>query len=103
MPDGVPIVDVAGFLLLFDSITGPRRWDRVVLSWLHDPGPGATARPATAQRELGGDPLDTRTVVLPAWLQHVVTNIDKSTRYGANPVWLHRAVVGVLSGLRTTP
>jgi hypothetical protein len=57
---------------------------------------GAVAR---AQRRAGGPALPIRTMLLLSWLRHVGGNLADSTRYAANPVWMHRNVRRVLAGL----
>jgi hypothetical protein len=39
---------------------------------------------------LGGDPVDTRVLLLLGWLQHVSTTCRTSGRCAANPVWNRR-------------
>ena len=51
------------------------------------------------QRAGAGDEVDARTMLLLTWLRHVGGNLAHSTRYAANPVWMHRNVRTVLAGL----
>lgn len=42
------------------------------------------------------EPLPSRTVLLLVWLRHVATNLEKSGRYAASPIWLRTNVYLVL-------
>ena len=42
-------------------------------------------------------------MLLLTWLRHVGGNLADSTRYAANPVWMHRNVRAVLQGLGVGP
>lgn len=44
-----------------------------------------------------GDRVDTDVMALMAWLRHVDGNLEKSPRYAAHPVWVHRNVERVLT------
>jgi hypothetical protein len=52
---------------------------------------------------MGGEHLAVRTVLLLGWLRHVAGNLVDSTRYAANPVWMHRNVRTVLQRLHRVP
>ncbi|GEL18894.1 aminoglycoside phosphotransferase family protein [Pseudonocardia asaccharolytica] len=94
-PDGLAVLDVVSFLLTFDTEVAGEELGTVVVRWLADPG-RAGAVLTEAQRGLGADPLGPGTLALLAWLRHVATNIAKSPRYAANPVWIRRNVRAVL-------
>ena len=85
-------------LLLFEPILAGRELGPVVLERLADPGPVAEVVTAM-QRRVGGPALPPRTMLLLTWLRHVGANLTDSTRYAANPVWMHRNVRAVLQGL----
>ena len=70
----------------------------MLLEWLADPTPVADVV-SEMQRAGAGDEVDARTVLLLTWLRHVGGNLAHSTRYAANPVWMHRNVRTVLAGL----
>jgi hypothetical protein len=85
-------------LLLFEPVLAGRELGPVVLERLADPGPVAEVV-APMQQRVGGPELPTRTMLLLTWLRHVGGNLADSTRYAANPVWMHRNVRAVLQGL----
>jgi len=89
-------------LLLFESVLAGREFGRVVLGRLSDPGPVAEVV-APLQRRVGGPVLPPRVMLLLTWLRHVGGNLADSTRYAANPVWMHRNVRAVLQGLGVGP
>ena len=95
-PDGLVGAD-AITLLIFELILAGQEMGPVLLRWLADPAP--VAEPvASLQRRVGGPELPIRTVLLLSWLRHVGGNLADSTRYAANPVWMHRNVRAVLAG-----
>jgi hypothetical protein len=96
-PDGLVGAD-ALTLLQSGPILGGEELGRLVLRLLADPGPVGAAV-AAAQRARGVEPLPARTMLLLGWLRHVGANLTDSTRYAANPVWMHRNVRLVLHGL----
>jgi hypothetical protein len=97
-PDGLVGAD-AVTLLVFEPVLAGRELGPVLLDRLADPGPVAEVV-ARMQRGVGGPELPTRTMLLLSWLRHVGGNLADSTRYAANPVWMHRNVRAVLQGLR---
>jgi hypothetical protein len=96
-PDGLVGAD-AVTLLLFERILAGTELGPVLLEWLADPSPVADAVDAM-QCAGGGEKVDVRTLLLLSWLRHVGGNLAHSTRYAANPVWMHRNVRTVLAGL----
>jgi aminoglycoside phosphotransferase (APT) family kinase protein len=96
-PDGLVGAD-AVTLLAFERILGGTELGPVMLEWLADPSPVADVV-ATMQRAGAGEELDVRTMLLLTWLRHVGGNLAHSTRYAANPIWMHRNVRMVLAGL----
>ena len=100
-PDGLVGAD-AVTLLLFERILAGTELGPVLLQWLADPSPVAGAVGAM-QRAGAGDEaveeVDIGTMLLLTWLRHVGANLAHSTRYAANPVWMHRNVRTVLAGL----
>jgi hypothetical protein len=88
-PDGLVGGD-AVTLLLFERILAGTELGPVLLEWLADPAPVV---------DVVGDEIDPRTMLLLTWLRHVGGNLAHSTRYAANPVWMHRNVRTVLGGL----
>jgi aminoglycoside phosphotransferase len=88
-PDGLVGAD-AVTLLLFERILAGTELGPVLLEWLADPSPVAW---------VVGEEVDSRTMLLLTWLRHVGGNLAHSTRYAANPVWMHRNVRTVLAGL----
>jgi len=96
-PDGLVGAD-AVTLLLFERILAGTELGPVLLEWLADPSP--VAGPVVQMQRAGaGDEVDIRTMLLLTWLRHVGGNLAHSTRYAANPVWMHRNVRTVLAGL----
>jgi hypothetical protein len=85
-------------LLLFEAILAGRELGPVVLEQLADAGRVAEAV-TRVQRLVGGPELPARAMLLLTWLRHVGGNLADSTRYAANPVWMHRNVRTVLQGL----
>jgi hypothetical protein len=85
-------------LLLFEPILAGRELGPLVLEGLADPGPVAEVVTGM-QRRAGGPELPSRVMLLLTWLRHVGGNLADSTRYAANPVWMHRNVRAVLQGL----
>jgi hypothetical protein len=49
-----------------------------------------------AQESLPGDPLDSRTLLLLAWLRHVTDNLRKSTHYATQWLWTAKNIERVL-------
>jgi aminoglycoside phosphotransferase len=96
-PDGLVGAD-AVTLLLFEAIFAGDELGHVVLRRLADPGPLAEVVVAM-QRQVGGPQVEIRTMLLLSWLRHVGGNLAGSTRYAANPVWMHRNVRAVLQGV----
>jgi hypothetical protein len=89
-------------LLLFERVLAGRELGPAVLERLSDPGPVAEVVAAVQQR-VGGPVLPPRVMLLLTWLRHVGGNLADSTRYAANPVWMHRNVRAVLQGLGVGP
>jgi aminoglycoside phosphotransferase len=96
-PDGLVGAD-ALTLLLFERILAGTELGPVLLEWLADPSPVAKVV-GDMQRAGAGEEIDIRTMLLLTWLRHVGGNLAHSTRYAANPVWMHRNVRTVLAGL----
>ena len=100
-PDGLVGAD-AVTLLLFEPILdggGPgAELGPVLLRTLADPAAVVDAV-ARMRRPLGGEELPVRVLLLLSWLRHVGANLADSTRYAANPVWMHRNVRTPLAGL----
>ena len=96
-PDGLVGAD-AITLLVSERMLDGVELGHVLLRWLDDPGRVADVV-AGMQRDRGGDQLGIRTMLLLSWLRHVAANLADSTRYAANPVWMHRNVRAVLQGL----
>lgn len=100
-PDGLVGADAVTLLLSEDMAAGRGRGGElgpVLLRRLADPAP-LDEVVARAQRRVGGEELPVRTMLLLSWLRHVGGNLADSTRYAANPVWMHRNVRTVLAGL----
>ena len=85
-------------LLMFERIFAGTELGPVLLEWLADPSPVAGVLRAM-QRDGAGAEVDVRTTLLLSWLRHVGGNLAHSTRYAANPIWMHRNVRTVLAGL----
>jgi O-antigen/teichoic acid export membrane protein/aminoglycoside phosphotransferase (APT) family kinase protein len=94
--DGPTAVDVASLLLTVEAERGGRELGAIVLAWLADDTAPAAHLVAATQRALGGDDVDGRALLLLGWLHMVAANLAKSTRYGANPLWLNRNVRAVV-------
>ncbi|MFC5993654.1 aminoglycoside phosphotransferase family protein [Pseudonocardia hispaniensis] len=94
-PDGLAVLDPVSFLLALDTAVHKVELGTVVVRWLEAAGE-VWGPLAEAQSGLGADPLGRGTLALLAWLRHIATNLSKSPRYGANPVWMHRNVRAVL-------
>jgi aminoglycoside phosphotransferase len=95
--DGPVAADTAT-LLMWEEVLQGAELGPVLLRRLADPGRVGAAVGAV-QRRMGGEPLAVRTVLLLGWLKHVAGNLVDSTRYAANPVWMHRNVRTVLQRL----
>jgi aminoglycoside phosphotransferase len=98
-PDGLVGAD-AVTLMMSEPILAGTELGHVLLRWLDEPGRVADVV-ARMQHERGGELLEIRIVLLLGWLRHVASNLSDSTRYAANPVWMHRNVRGVLQALST--
>jgi aminoglycoside phosphotransferase len=96
-PDGLVGAD-AVTLLISERMLDGAELGQVLLRWLDEPGPVAEIV-TKMQRDRGGEQLDIRTMLLLSWLRHVAANLADSTRYAANPVWMHRNVRAVLQGI----
>ena len=96
-PDGLVGAD-AITLLVSERMLDGVELGHVLLRWLDDPGRVADVVTGM-QRDRGGDQLGIRTMLLLSWLRHVAANLADSTRYAANPVWMHRNVRAVLQGI----
>jgi aminoglycoside phosphotransferase (APT) family kinase protein len=96
-PDGLVGAD-AVTLLLWEPILAGGELGPVLLDRLARPGPLAEVV-ARMQRRVGGPELPLRAMLLLGWLRHVGGNLADSTRYAANPVWMHRNVRTVLAAL----
>jgi len=100
-PDGLVGAD-AVTLLMFERILAGTELGPVLLEWLADPAPVADVVSAMQRAGAGdevGEEVDARSMLLLTWLRHVGGNLAHSTRYAANPVWMHRNVRTVLAGL----
>jgi hypothetical protein len=51
------------------------------------------------QNRYEGDPLDLSVMVLVAWLAHIGSNLEQSSRYTSHGLWVHRTVDAVLDHL----
>ena len=88
-------------LLVFERILAGRELGPVLLERLADPRPVAGVVARDAAGGCGGAELDVRTMLLLSWLRHVGGNLSHSTRYAANPIWMHRNVRTVLRSGRS--
>ncbi|QYN18962.1 phosphotransferase [Amycolatopsis sp. DSM 110486] len=93
---GLVAVDVAGLVLATATAATGRELGAVVSTWLAPGAAPALAEVLHHRSTLGGDPVPVRTLVLLGWLHMVSANLAKSSRYGANPIWLRRNVIAVL-------
>jgi hypothetical protein len=84
-------------LLLFQRVLDGAELGHVLLGLLADPAPVADVVARMQSRV--GPTLAIRTMLLLCWLRHVGGNLAGSTRYAANPVWMHRNVRAVLAGM----
>jgi hypothetical protein len=99
-PDGFAVLDVVSFLLTSEAVAREAELGAVVLDRLaddHHPDGDLLAR---AQRNLGGDVLPARTLIVLGWLLHVSNNLQKSPWYAANPVWVRRNLMAVVREAR---
>jgi aminoglycoside phosphotransferase (APT) family kinase protein len=96
-PDGLVGADALTLLVWEHVLTGTEL-GAVVVRWIAEPGAVADVV-AEMQRDHGGEVLEVRTMLLLGWLRHVGANLTDSTRYAANPVWMHRNVRAVLGGI----
>jgi aminoglycoside phosphotransferase (APT) family kinase protein len=94
--DGLVAVDVASLLLATEVEASSQELGPVVLAWLANPTSSALATMTTTQCALGGDEVDGRALMLLAWMHMVSSNLAKSKRYAANPIWMRRNVCAVL-------
>jgi O-antigen/teichoic acid export membrane protein/aminoglycoside phosphotransferase (APT) family kinase protein len=93
---GMPVLDVALFLLAAAATTEGEELGTIVVRWVADmPGreAGVLARCQTA---LGASVVEPEVLVLLAWLQHVSHCVSTSARTAANPVWNRRNVRAVV-------
>ena len=100
-PDGLVGAD-AVTLLVFERILAGTELGPVLLEWLADPSPVADVvggLQRSGADTAAAEEVDVRTMLLLTWLRHVGGNLADSTRYAANPVWMHRNVRTVLAGL----
>jgi hypothetical protein len=98
--DGFAVLDVVSFLLTSETVARGAELGTVVLDRLaddHHPDGDLLAR---AQRNLGGDVLPARTLIVLGWLLHVSNCLQKSPSFAANPVWVRRNVVAVVRDAR---
>lgn len=98
--DGLAVLDVVTFLLTSETVARGAELGAVVLDRLaddHHPDGDLLAR---AQRNLGGDVLPARTLIVLGWLLHVSNNLQKSPSFAANPVWVRRNLVAVVREAR---
>jgi hypothetical protein len=87
---------------MFERILAGTELGPVLLEWLADPAPVAdvvSAMQCAGPGDEVGEEVDVRSMLLLTWLRHVGGNLAHSTRYAANPVWMHRNVRTVLAGL----
>lgn len=96
---GLVAVDVASLVLATDMAVTGQELGAVVTTWLAPGSAPALAEVLRDRSTLGGDPVPVRTLVLLGWLHMVSANLAKSSRYGANPIWLRRNLVSVLRAL----
>ncbi|MET7998064.1 aminoglycoside phosphotransferase family protein [Amycolatopsis sp. NPDC005232] len=96
---GLVAVDVASLVLATDMAVTGHELGAVVTTWLAPGSAPALADVLSDRSTLGGDPVPLRTLVLLGWLHMVSANLAKSSRYGANPIWLRRNLVAVLRTL----
>ncbi|WP_214401925.1 phosphotransferase [Pseudonocardia lacus] len=96
---GMPLMDVSGFHLVATfMVTDGAELGATVLNRLTDIRPADHQLFARTQRMLGSDVLDSRVVMLLGWLMHVAHNIEKSSQFAANPLWVRRNLVTVVQG-----
>lgn len=95
---GLAVLDVVSFLLTSEREVLGRELGSVVLEHLADVRSADNELLARAQRMLGGTLLDVRVLTLLGWLAHVAQNMAKSPSFAANPVWVRRNLVLVVSG-----
>ncbi|GEL16731.1 hypothetical protein [Pseudonocardia asaccharolytica] len=99
---GLPVLDVLVFLQLSQVIADGEELGPMVLRRLEQPLPPGAQLLARAQRTLGGEPLDSPTLAVLGWLQHVSKTMAKSREYAANPVWNRRNLRAVVRGAATS-
>ena len=99
-PDGLAVLDVVTFLLTSEAVARGAELGAVVLDRLADDQHPDGDLLARAQRNLGGDVLPARTLIVLGWLLHVSNNLQKSPSFAANPVWVRRNLVAVVRDAR---
>ena len=99
-PDGLAVLDVVTFLLTSEAVALGAELGAVVLDRLADDQHPDGDLLARAQRNLGGDVLPARTLIVLGWLLHVSNNLQKSPSFAANPVWVRRNLVAVVRDAR---
>jgi hypothetical protein len=99
-PDGLAVLDVVTFLLTSDAVARGAELGAVVLDRLADDQHPDGDLLARAQRNLGGDVLPARTLIVLGWLLHVSNNLQKSPSFAANPLWVRRNLVAVVRDAR---
>jgi aminoglycoside phosphotransferase (APT) family kinase protein len=95
----LPLVDVIQFLLAGRMLTHKRELGDIMRDLLGTTSWTDEERQilAHAQAALPGDTLDSRAMLLLAWLRHVSDNLNKSAHYATHWLWTAKNVDGVLS------
>lgn len=88
--EGLQILDLVVFHQLAYAMDEGAELGPQLLRWLSADPPELHDLLRRSQRMLGGDPVDTRVLLLLGWLQHVSTTCRTSGRCAANPVWNRR-------------
>ncbi|MEU7818459.1 phosphotransferase [Pseudonocardia sp. NPDC049154] len=99
-PAGLQVLDVVALHQFAVMHGAGRELGPLVLDWLAGPPDAVGERMGSAQRRLGGDPVDDRVLTVLGWLQHVSEVARKSARASANPLWVRRNVRAPLRGAR---
>ena len=98
-PGGQPILDVYQLILASRRESFGIEFGRLLLDLLAAPGWTKTERDLLAQFEEGSGSAspDERTALTLFWLQHVASNLEKSSQYAHHWIWISRNVLPVLN------
>ncbi len=100
-PEDFPLLDLVHMLLSMRMYLEGRELGDIICQLLDG---GAWTREEMAllnaeQKLFSSQPVDTRSLLLLAWLRHIASNLSKSRHYAKNWLWVDRNVKRVLAAL----